>query len=151
MLTVPMDSVPYEARGLKLCFDGYVNGVPSGRLHTAFEPTPFVFSALMPLIHYIDDLLDQTMHTQRFEDRRALLEHRVPALAKRTAEGWEDTVCAPGKLATFLVRINFRQNASWQGEVVWIEKKRSCFFRSALELLRMIDDVLLEQDGTVAE
>lgn len=38
------------------------------------------------------------------------------------------------KGATFLVRINFRQNASWQGVVYWLEGKKTVAFRSSEEL-----------------
>jgi hypothetical protein len=37
------------------------------------------------------------------------------------------------------LQIKFRQNASWQGTVQWVEKKQSLNFRSALELIKIID------------
>ena len=40
---------------------------------------------------------------------------------------------------TFIVKIQRRENSTWQGEVTWVEKKETKFFRSALELLKMID------------
>lgn len=40
---------------------------------------------------------------------------------------------------TFLVKILYRQNHSWQGEVVWAETNERRYFRSALELIRLID------------
>ena len=47
-----------------------------------------------------------------------------------------------GELATFAVRIIFRQNASWQGSVVWLEGEREESFRSALELVLLMDSAL---------
>jgi hypothetical protein len=43
-----------------------------------------------------------------------------------------------GKLATFSMRVMFRQNASWQGSVTWLEEKREESFRSTLELLMLM-------------
>ncbi len=40
---------------------------------------------------------------------------------------------------TFLVKILYRQNHSWQGEVIWAETNERKYFRSALELIRLID------------
>ncbi len=40
---------------------------------------------------------------------------------------------------TFLVQILSRRNATWQGTVTWVEKNESINFRSALELLKIID------------
>lgn len=41
--------------------------------------------------------------------------------------------------ATFILNIKFRQNKSWQGTIEWIEKKKILNFRSALELIKIID------------
>jgi hypothetical protein len=47
-----------------------------------------------------------------------------------------------GKLATFSMRLLFRQNASWQGSVYWHEGKSDENFRSALELLFLMDSAI---------
>ena len=44
-----------------------------------------------------------------------------------------------GDKGTFLVRIQYRQNASWQGQVTWVDKNKTVPFRSALELIKLID------------
>lgn len=46
---------------------------------------------------------------------------------------------------TFIVHIKYQQNSTWQGDVTWAEKKKKQSFRSALELLKLIDSAL---DGT---
>jgi hypothetical protein len=46
-----------------------------------------------------------------------------------------------GKLGTFSIEIQYRNNATWQGTVTWIEKNNKEFFRSALELFFLIDSV----------
>ncbi|MBO5565044.1 MAG: hypothetical protein J5935_05460 [Lachnospiraceae bacterium] len=47
---------------------------------------------------------------------------------------------------TFIVKIQRRENFTWQGEVTWVEKKETKFFRSALELLKMIDGATEETE-----
>lgn len=44
--------------------------------------------------------------------------------------------------ATFYIHTIFRRNASWQGRVLWSETERECYFRSALELLHLIDGAI---------
>lgn len=46
------------------------------------------------------------------------------------------------KNGTFVVHIKCCENATWQGEVTWAEKNKKESFRSALELLRLIDGAL---------
>lgn len=49
------------------------------------------------------------------------------------------------KTATFIIQIKYRENCTWQGTVEWIEKRQKMTFRSALELIRIIDST--EQEG----
>ena len=43
---------------------------------------------------------------------------------------------------TFVVKIMNNQNSTWQGSVTWVEEQRTQQFRSALELLKLIDGVV---------
>ena len=56
---------------------------------------------------------------------------------------------------TFIVKIMNRQNSTWQGNVTWVEEQESQNFRSALELIKMIDGALdsreNEQNAEVRE
>ena len=49
-----------------------------------------------------------------------------------------------GHKATFVVQVMYRQNATWQGKVVWLEKNEAKNFRSALELIKLIDSAAEE-------
>ncbi len=45
---------------------------------------------------------------------------------------------------TFIVDIQCQENSTWQGKVTWADRKKEQYFRSALELIRMIDGALGE-------
>ena len=47
-----------------------------------------------------------------------------------------------GELATFIVKVLFRQHSSWQGSVVWQEEKCEEPFRSVLELVLLLESAL---------
>jgi len=54
----------------------------------------------------------------------------------------KQTVCEKRETkqaATFILQIKFRQNNTWQGSLEWVEKKKTMMFRSALELIKIID------------
>lgn len=51
-----------------------------------------------------------------------------------------------GDLGTFTIRVQHRQHSSWQGKVTWMENNETVCFRSALELMKMIDNVLEKGD-----
>ena len=43
---------------------------------------------------------------------------------------------------TFEVKVRFLQNATWQGEILWLEENKKQNFRSVLEMLRLMDEAL---------
>ena len=43
---------------------------------------------------------------------------------------------------TFIIRVQYRQNASWQGSVQWVEKGMKRNFRSTLELIKLMDEAI---------
>ncbi len=47
-----------------------------------------------------------------------------------------------GEKGTFVVRVMFRQNATWQGTVSWVEGGKTQHFRSMLELIHLLEDAL---------
>lgn len=60
-------------------------------------------------------------------DRRRLFKPVLPAMLHKHN--------ALGRLATFEVKVMFRQNASWQGMARWVEEEASEDFASTLELM----------------
>lgn len=52
------------------------------------------------------------------------------------------------KTDTFLIKIIEKQNTTWQGKVTWIEEQREQYFKSALELLKLIDGAM-EQNQNI--
>lgn len=49
--------------------------------------------------------------------------------------------------STFVLKIKGGQNKIWQGTIRWIEGNKERHFGSALELLKLMDEVLAESGG----
>ena len=47
---------------------------------------------------------------------------------------------------TFMVKVQYRQNASWQGTIRWLEGNVEKPFRSTLELIKLMDNVVSGQE-----
>lgn len=43
---------------------------------------------------------------------------------------------------SFVVEVKSQENHSWQGTITWVEGKKKEHFRSALELIRLMDSTL---------
>ena len=113
-----------QYRTTVVCIDEYQNSVPVGRVYNSAMGTGFTFQSTMEFLKKTDALLDQMKFPQPFSVNR---------------------VFSP--LPTFVLRILFRQNASWQGSVTWVEQKQEESFRSVFELLLLMDSALCDSGG----
>ena len=126
-----------EFRTTVVCVDGYENKALSGRFYNPYCEAGESFESLTQMLLKIDDMLNEMRLPQSFTAVRTFapggggLSKNTPAVAAHE-----------GKLATFSVRILFRQNASWQGSVTWLEGGQEQSFRSVLELIFLMDSAL---------
>ena len=123
---------PY--RSMMVCIDAYENQVPVGRFYTPNYQDEVDFQGVIDFIKKMESTLDQLSFAQGFASIRSF--SKAPVMDYRSAS---DGNVRSGKVATLDVRILFRQNASWQGSVTWMEGKREEAFRSVLELLFLLD------------
>ena len=126
-----------QYRTTVVCVDTYDRTGMTGRLYNPFFSGGKPFSGMMDFIWDMEELLDEMQFPQSFTQERSFGGRAIP-----TPEPLATMERQKGKLATFAVRILFRQNASWQGTVSWVEGRREEHFRSALELLKTIDSAL---------
>lgn len=54
----------------------------------------------------------------------------------------EELLCRHGDIGTFIIRVQQRQNCSWQGRITWSDKNQTVNFRSIWEMIRLIEDAL---------
>ncbi len=47
-----------------------------------------------------------------------------------------------GECGTFVVRIQHRQNGSWQGKVTWTEEGKTLSYRSVWELMKLMENAV---------
>ena len=57
-----------------------------------------------------------------------------------------DITSHKGERNTFIVQVKYRQNSTWQGTITWTERNVVRNFRSALELLKLIDSSFYDED-----
>ena len=124
-------------RVVMIYVDSYENEDPKGRFCIAANNEIQTFQSTIQLLKKIEEQLDKTKFPQAFD---AIRKFQPPQTVKESAE--EPTDTRPGSKATFAVRLLFRQNASWQGSVRWIEGGQEESFRSVLELLLLMDNAL---------
>ncbi len=138
-----------DQRTIMIYVDSYQNQLLYGRLHICSQNDVCSFQNAMQMLSYIDQLLNEIDCPRSATEKRFFSTNNwQQANLLQATDACADTV-HQGNLATFKLRILFRQNASWQGMITWLEGNCQDSFRSALEMLMMMDSALSSQ--TAAE
>lgn len=126
---------PWRQQTLLVCVDSYENGVPQGQLYLPGQQGER-FTSLSQLL----------LRGDRMFEQNGIQSFTVPRIFAVTRP-LEEAPCyagemTQGNIATFELRLLFRQHASWQGEILWLEKNTRQNFRSVLELVCLMDSAL---------
>jgi hypothetical protein len=133
-----------ENRRLTVCVDSYENGVLQGRFYNASQEMES-FESLMQFLHGVEMALENQQMPQSFTTLRKFSD-LIPRREASVASG----SIRKGKIATFEMHVLFRQHTSWQGQIIWRERQMEQSFRSALELVLLMDSALRSQKEVVA-
>lgn len=125
-----------EYRTSLVCVDDYGNSVPKGRIYHPYCAEGIAFSSLIQFLTELQGILEDIDFPKAYRSARSFADVR------EHTTGPPGTDSRTGAQATFAVKILFRQNASWQGSVVWLEEKKEQSFRSVLELILLLNSAL---------
>lgn len=144
---------------VRVCVDGFEDYDFYGRLESPLLGS-IPFSGVLDLIGRLESFYNDVKYPQStfqlrsFTDqpvrRRRRKPDKSPGIVSFTARKPVEYKEEQGSLATFTVHVMFRQNATWQGNVRWIERDRQCRFKSTLELLRLMESALAYTEGVSA-
>ncbi len=131
--------------GVVLCVDHVKAGQFGGRMYHAYAQVPKEFKNLEEMLFEQEELYDflnfpyPATNDRTFSDgtqRRDIVQERTRIMSDK------DLLSKHGDLGTFIIRVQHRQNSSWQGRVTWTEKDKTVYFRSVWELIKLIAGAL---------
>ncbi|MBQ9513245.1 MAG: hypothetical protein IJR58_08635 [Lachnospiraceae bacterium] len=126
-------------------------GAFCGRLAHLYEDSTCTFNGAQELLTKMDALYDSWNYPQRATMQRYFGREPKKVLRKTTdmhlnekerVRTVEELYALRGSIATFMIHTQMRQNASWQGQAMYLEEGLTQQFQSVLELLRMTDAAL---------
>ena len=134
---------------VSICVDEDRAGRMRGRFYDRFSAEAEIFTDLDSLLIRLDRLMDRINYPQSSTQNRCFFdtEKKIETKGVERMRTTDDILSQVGDKATFVVNIQYRQNATWQGKVFWAETGKSRNFRSALELLKLIDGALDEGES----
>ncbi len=138
----------FSPNAVTICMDVVEGGREKGRMYHNYRETPVSFNSVWELLGHMEAFYETLQYPQASMEYRSFANKH----SYRTGGGTEglkqrEPVRENGKRGTFVVRVQYRQNATWQGQVTWTERQVTKSFRSALEMLKLIDSALDEGEA----
>ena len=127
-------------RVILISIDSYENKNPAGRLWHVCRADGWTFGSLTELILMVEELTDCPEALTGTDAPQGFTQLDELRASKRP--GVDATNPTPGMLATFKLKLLFRQNCSWQGTLCWVEGQQERSFRSVLELTKQFNNIL---------
>ena len=133
----------YAPNFINMCIDNINDEELSGRIYHCYSKEPWKFTNILQLIELADDFFDRLEFPQASTSARSFTSTQFSGVDRLDkVQSPEDFIENRGQKGTFFLNVRYRQNSSWQGSVTWVEEQREQHFRSALELLKLIDGAL---------
>ncbi len=130
-------------------------GELSGTVRYDCTMRSFLFTGMSELVERMDLCLDEqrlvpsTMRMRTFVNDRGATDRNPREEGVSVSKA--DKAFGP---PTFVVHVQFRQNATWQGTIAWLEGEQEANFRSTMEMLHLMEGVVAQHapdpDGSSA-
>ena len=131
--------------GVVLCVDQMPhNGALRARLFHGYHDGPIEIASYLEMLEVMERLFDE-LHFPwpGVKDRSFMDEDQKAGTAGRKEKerimSDKEMLTQRGDLGTFIIRVQQRQGATWQGRVTWADQNKTIHFRSALELIKLIE------------
>lgn len=129
-----------------VCIDRIENDDIAGRIYHCFRKEQLCFQSLLELVFQLENEMNDMGYPQETTENR-YFQGQAPKLEKTNQKEWKiamkesEIKVHKGSKATFVIEVTHRENATWQGNVCWVEGNQKLNFRSALELIRLMDSI----------
>ena len=131
--------------GVVLCVDGAEGQSINGRLYHGYRREALPVRNIEQLLFEMEHFYDSINYPHPGTSSRTF-QHRTEQ-TRHTAErarimSDEELLSRHGDLGTFIIRVQHRQNSSWQGRITWMDEDKTVYFRSMWEMLKLIDSAV---------
>lgn len=113
-----------------------------GCLYSEHYKKSFWFESEIQMLRAMQDLFDSVDFPETVFEGRSFFGKKIRKNVVKVKEIMEDDLqdLMQNSKTTFVVNVQYRQNATWQGTITWAEQNRTKHFRSALEMLKLMEE-----------
>lgn len=132
--------------GVVLCVDKVEPLRISGVFYHAYKREGTVFHTVDELLFALERFFNwlnfprQTTNDRTFSNETSYV--AAPRTERKKVMTDEELLKKHGELGSFVVRVQHRQNSSWQGRLTWMDEDKTVSFRSIWEMVKLMNDAL---------
>lgn len=136
--------------GVVLCVDQVEDGSLSGRMYHGYSTEAVEIRELDQLLFELERFFDSINFPYPSTNERKFLKEetrreRIETKVKKVSD--EELLKKHGDIGTFIIRVQHRQNSSWQGRITWMDRDETIYFRSVWEMIKLIASALDKVGG----
>ena len=143
--------------GVVLCVDRINDNMIEGSFYHSYSREAVPFTGTRQLTLRMEKLYDYLHFPFPGTNERSFFTPQAPSrLTKERIKVMTDDelLSKHGDIGTFIVRVQHRQNSTWQGRITWMEENKTVQFRSVWEMIKLIEgavDQVSHQEDSVEE
>ncbi len=131
--------------GVVVCVRENNDGELKGEFYHSYSSKPVPFQGIGQMTLRMEKLYDWLRFPYPGTNSRSFVPTEPPA--EKTGErkkvmSDEMLLTKHGEIGTFIVRVQHRQNSSWQGRITWMEEDKTIQFRSVWEMIKLIESAV---------
>ena len=132
--------------GIVLCVDGIGNGGCYGSFYHAYSSDGTDFSTLGEMLFRMEAFFDKLDYPRRGNKPRNFIDEEIYTKPEKREKIMSDKelLGRHGEQETFIIRVQHRQNNTWQGRITWADKNKTLTFRSIWEMIHLMENALYE-------
>lgn len=130
-----------------LCVDHIDRCRMNGSVYHAYCEDAIEISNMSQLLFELENFFDSISfpfpfeNVRSFEEKRQCMQYRKEKERVRVVSD-QELLNKHGDLGTFIIRVQHRQNSSWQGRITWMDKNKTLYFRSVWEMVKLMASAL---------
>lgn len=128
-----------------LCVDHIDRCRMDGSVYHAYCEDAIEVTNMSQLLFELENFFDSIGFPFPFENDRSFQEKRQCMQYRKErvkVVSDQELLSKHGDLGTFIIRVQHRQNSSWQGRITWMEKDKTLYFRSVWEMVKLMASAL---------
>ena len=133
--------------GVVVCVDRLSAEGCDGRFYHAYRKEEITFRGLGEMLFRMEQFYDVINFPRRANNVRDFMEKERVYVSDKGIEKMvtdQELLKHRGSQETFIVRVQHRENNSWQGRITWVDKNKTLTFRSIWEVVHMMENALYE-------